>query len=339
MKVSIIVPVYNTEKYIRRSLDSILAQTFSEFECIVVNDCSCDSSPSICDEYGRRDKRIRVIHNHENQGSSITRRTGLEAALCDYVLFVDSDDWIETNMLETLYCNACSDNADIVWCDYDAESADGVVYRREQHFESYDKIFLIKRLLTMGITSTLFNKLVRRDIYFSCEFPPYSRSEDYVITVQMILFAQKIKYVNQVLYHLCNNPMSLTRDVSRKSIGDIEENENWTIILSLLKKEFDDNLALFEPELSIRFNRMKIAYILDKQSRKNAKLFELYPESNKYIFQKSLHESFEYRLLLLLYSKRWMLPFRSIIACLLITVRKLRVDYLNIRLNRGKSGI
>jgi glycosyltransferase involved in cell wall biosynthesis len=85
MNASIIVPVYNTEKYLRRCLDSILGQTFSDFECILVNDSSQDSSPLICDEYVRRDKRVRVIHNAKNQGSSIARRTGLEAVIGDYI--------------------------------------------------------------------------------------------------------------------------------------------------------------------------------------------------------------------------------------------------------------
>jgi glycosyltransferase involved in cell wall biosynthesis len=331
MKVSIIVPVYNVEKYIRRCLDSILSQRFPDFECIIVDDCSPDSCPSICDEYGGIDNRVRVIHNEKNQGSSIARRTGIEVARGDYVLFVDSDDWIESDMLETLYSAALPDNADIAWCDYDVEHADGIVYRRIQHFESFDKIFLIKRLLTMEIASVLFNKLVRRDIYIGCLFPPGSRSEDYVITVQIILSAQKIKYVNRVMYHLCNNPLSLTRDISRRSVGDMEENENWRIILSLLRKNFDNNLVQFEPELSVRFNRMKILYILDRQSRKNVELFESYPESGRHIFQKSLHESFEYKLLLFFYGKKWTIPFRSLIADLLIMARKIRVNYLKIK--------
>jgi glycosyltransferase involved in cell wall biosynthesis len=303
----------------------------------MVNDSTQDSSPLICDEYVRRDKRVRVIHKAKNQGSSIARRTGLEAAIGDYILYVDSDDWIEANMLESLFFIASSDNADIVWCDYDVEESDGAYYRRVQHFESFNKIFLIKRLLSMEIASVLFNKLVKRDLYIRCMFPPYSRSEDYVITLQTILSATKFTYVNQALYHLCNNPMSLTRDISRRSIGDIEENENWTIILSILKEYFDDNLAQLEPEISLRFNRMKIAYILDKQSLKNSTLFELYPESNKHIFQKSLRESFEYKLLLFLYSKKWTIPFRSVMADVLIMARKIRVDWLKVRIRR-KNG-
>jgi glycosyltransferase involved in cell wall biosynthesis len=327
-KVSIIIPVYNVEKYIRRCLDSILRQGFPDFECIVVDDCSPDSSPSICDEYGERDNRFRVIHNEKKQGSSIARRTGLEVARGGYVLFVDSDDWIESDMLETLYSAVLPYSADIVWCDYDVERGDGLYYKREQLFDCFDRIGLIKKLLVMGVASVLFNKLVRRDIYIGCLFPPGSRSEDYVITVQAILSAQKIKYINRVLYHLCNNPLSLTRDISRRSVGDMEENENWRIILSLLKKNFDNNLAQFEPELSVRFNRMKILYILDKQSRKNVELFKLYPESSRYIFQKSLRESFEYKLLLFLYSKKTTIPFRPLITDMLLLERKIRVDYL-----------
>ena len=100
-KVSIIVPVYNVEPYLRQCLDSILAQTFTDWECILVDDGSKDGSGAICDEYAEKDSRFRVVHQ-ENKGSSAARNEGLSLSKGIYLSFIDSDDWVENNYLERL---------------------------------------------------------------------------------------------------------------------------------------------------------------------------------------------------------------------------------------------
>jgi glycosyltransferase involved in cell wall biosynthesis len=109
-KISVIVPVYNTELFIKRCIDSIIGQTFTDFEVILVNDNSTDKSPEICGEYANTDNRIKVIHNAVNRGSSVSRKTGLDIASGTYIQFIDSDDWIEQNMCERLYSTAVSGN-------------------------------------------------------------------------------------------------------------------------------------------------------------------------------------------------------------------------------------
>ena len=99
--ISVIVPVYNTEKYLHRCVDSILAQTYTDFELLLINDGSTDSSGTICDEYAMRDSRVRVFHK-ENGGVSTARNLGLDNAQCEHITFVDSDDWLETKALEYL---------------------------------------------------------------------------------------------------------------------------------------------------------------------------------------------------------------------------------------------
>ena len=116
-KVSIIVPVYKAEAYLHRCVDSILAQTFTDFELLLIDDGSPDRSGEICDEYAQKDSRIRVIHK-ENGGVSSARQRGLDEAVGEYTIHVDSDDWVEPNMLEELYKKAKQDDADIVICDY-----------------------------------------------------------------------------------------------------------------------------------------------------------------------------------------------------------------------------
>lgn len=101
-KISVIVPVYNCEKYITRCLDSILSQTFQNFECIVVDDGSTDGSSTICDKYAEQDARFTVIHQ-KNGGVSAARNAGIDACKGEWLAFVDSDDWCEPNMLKDMY--------------------------------------------------------------------------------------------------------------------------------------------------------------------------------------------------------------------------------------------
>ena len=113
--VSIIVPVYNVEKYLNKCVDSILGQTFEDFELILVNDGSVDRSPSICRDYADKDGRVRYI-SQENMGPGRARNVGIEAAGGAYILFVDSDDYIAENMLEILYGNITTSGADMATC-------------------------------------------------------------------------------------------------------------------------------------------------------------------------------------------------------------------------------
>ena len=118
MKLSIIVPVYNVEPYLRRCIDSILAQTFTDFELILVDDGSPDNCPAICDEYAEKDPRIVVIHK-QNGGLSDARNAGLDIARGEYIGFVDSDDYIDAEMYEKMYNAAIMHNSDIVSCAYE----------------------------------------------------------------------------------------------------------------------------------------------------------------------------------------------------------------------------
>ena len=115
--ISIIVPVYKVEKYIHKAVNSILEQTYKNLEVILVDDGSPDNCPKICDEYAAKDKRVKVIHQ-KNMGLAAARTSGIIKAKGEYVSFIDSDDWIESNMLEKMTLAAEKNCADIVICDY-----------------------------------------------------------------------------------------------------------------------------------------------------------------------------------------------------------------------------
>lgn len=123
-KVSIIIPVYKAESYLHRCIDSILAQTFADWELLLIDDGSPDRSGDICDEYAVKDKRIRVYHK-KNGGVSSARQKGLDMARGEYVIHVDPDDWVEPSMLTELFAKAKAENADMVICDFYLDTKSG----------------------------------------------------------------------------------------------------------------------------------------------------------------------------------------------------------------------
>jgi glycosyltransferase involved in cell wall biosynthesis len=276
-KISIIVPIYNVEKYLRKCLDSILSQTFSDFELILVNDYSLDNSAAICLEYANKDKRIKLVNKQKNEGLPQARKTGFENSIGEFIINIDSDDWIEPNMLEKLYQKAISDNCDIVICHYYSEK-DGVGNVIQKDFSSFDKTKIIKNIISYIASPHVWNKLIKKELYQLAEFPKLSNSEDYVITIQNIYNSNKIGYVNLPLYHYRYNAQSLSNDNERKITARIQENKNWGKVINFLKEKYG-SLEIFEPELSNRVNGFKLVYISDKDLRKNKELFNLYPES------------------------------------------------------------
>lgn len=173
-KLSVIVPVYNTQKYLPECIDSILAQTYTDFELILVDDGSADRSGVICEEYCRSDNRIRVIHQ-ENGGVTAARKRGTEAAQGEYISFVDSDDWLQSDMYEQMLKYAERYDADMVLCDMMAERPAGSTVI---HSSSLDGLFAFERLeqdicsnmlfdFTQnmpGLSLNLWNKIFRSDI-------------------------------------------------------------------------------------------------------------------------------------------------------------------------------
>jgi glycosyltransferase involved in cell wall biosynthesis len=116
--ISILIPVYNVEIYLHRCLESVIAQTFTDYECILIDDASLDNSPIICDEYAVKDSRFKVLHKTQNEGLQKARRSALDIALAEFVFHLDSDDWIEANALELLYEKQKNTDVDVVISGY-----------------------------------------------------------------------------------------------------------------------------------------------------------------------------------------------------------------------------
>lgn len=204
-KVSIIVPVYKVEKYLNRCVDSILAQTFTDFECILIDDGSPDNCPAICDEYAEKDPRVKVIHQ-KNAGVSAARNAGLDAAEGDWIGFVDSDDWIEKDMYQILYEDAVESKSDVVVCGlYEQKiKINKIILKRDEGIKNIFKKngfggFSVLRL----INAKKLGKL-RFDVHVSY-------MEDVKFFYELFKKCESIYWHNVPLYHYENNEESVTR--------------------------------------------------------------------------------------------------------------------------------
>lgn len=214
-KISIIVPVYKAEKYIHKCIDSILAQTFANFEILLINDGSPDKSGKICDEYAKKDKRVKVFHK-ENGGVSLARQLGNDNATGEYTIHADPDDWIEPNMLEELYAKAVEDDADMVMCDYFTNYENKQQYCKSKPSKLEHNIVLKEMFL--HLTCSCCNKLVRRSCYIEhgIKFDPeLSYCEDLMFNTSLLLNKIRISYLPKAFYHYVQyaNPNSIVHSV------------------------------------------------------------------------------------------------------------------------------
>lgn len=216
-KISIICPVYNVEKFLRKCIDSIIAQTFQDWELILVDDGSKDNSASICDEFANEDNRIRVIHK-ENGGVGTARQTGLDAVQGEYVIHVDSDDWVESTMLEELYKKAEATNADVVICDYYRNSSGKQIYCCQK--TDNDPIATLKDIFNKRLYGALWNKLIRRSTLIKYQvrfYPQVNYCEDVLICAQILKHKEVVvSYVPKALYHYLMNETSISHNINRE---------------------------------------------------------------------------------------------------------------------------
>lgn len=200
-KISVIVPVYKAEAYLHRCVDSLLAQTFQDFEVLLVDDGSPDRSGEICDEYARQDSRVRVFHK-ENGGVSSARQCGMDNALGEYTIHADSDDWVEPAMLEELYQKAKEEDADMVICDFYEESRKHSVLKNQKPTAlKHDSVLSD---LFYRLHGSSWNKLVRRGCLekYKIKYPlDLSYCEDLYVNACLVANDIRIAYLPKAFYH------------------------------------------------------------------------------------------------------------------------------------------
>lgn len=226
---SVLVPVYNVEKYLAECIESVLSQTYAHFELILVDDGSTDNSGKICDEYAAKDDRIAVIHQ-ENQGLIMARRKGIAAAKGVFFLFLDSDDYWDASLLQTVNQTVHEYHCDMVLYNFKCVSESGA-FISEFHSPLTDKAVFTKensepfyQALICGAINSLCIKAVSRNIIDNRDYTLYrhiKNGEDLLQTLPLIASAKKIIYLNQSLYNYRNNPESITRGYVHQRYTDI----------------------------------------------------------------------------------------------------------------------
>ena len=202
-KLSIIVPVYNVEKYLEKCIDSILHQKFHEFEIILVDDGSKDSSGILCEEYAKHDNRIIVKHK-QNGGQSSARNLGLEIAMGEYIGFVDSDDWIHEDMYEILMNNAERKNYDIVACNIMMMKSTGTFnpINKSSSNQEFNRVSAMNEIYKNKIlTFSPCNKIYKRELFTGLRFVEGIILEDKDISYKLVDKSENIFYTNDILYY------------------------------------------------------------------------------------------------------------------------------------------
>lgn len=232
-KISIIIPCYKVEKYLDRCVESVVNQTFRDIEIILVDDASPDRVPELCDEWSRKDSRVKVIHKAVNEGLGYARNTGLDVANGEYVAFVDSDDYVDLRMYDTLYSATQNGLIDVVYCglrqevktnqfkfihDYDSPMKFNADKAKLVSISFIGKTEITNRKLFMSVWHGIYRREVieRKKIRFYSE--RNILSEDLPFQVEFCSIAQTIQFIPDILYTYCLNTDSLSRSFNIKKI-------------------------------------------------------------------------------------------------------------------------
>lgn len=222
-KVSIIVPVYNVDKYIRNTLESILKQDYQNKEIIIIDDGSTDKSLEICNNILYERKNVKIIHQN-NLGVSVARNKGLENATGDYIMFVDADDILERDMISTLVKIMDGKNADIAICGYKIKKDNKILeYYGTNVKETYNKNQAIDEFLNEEkMNTSLWNKMFKRDIVSNIKFDEKLKiNEDKVFLLEAILKANKVEYVDKCEYIYIKRENSATSSIFSDRLFDV----------------------------------------------------------------------------------------------------------------------
>lgn len=293
-KVSIIVPVYNVDKYISECVDSIINQTYKNIEIILVDDGSTDNSGKTCDNYSQNDKRIKVIHQ-KNAGAANAKNTGLDNVTGDYIAFIDSDDVVEADWIETMLNLAISNNADISECAFDKYYKNH--YESVVDFDSSSGRFTteeyMKQYLSRWTSSIFCNKLFRKELTENIRFRKERRCiDDEFYTYKVISNAKMIVRTNKVLYHYRQRVTGAVQSKSHQlQITDdaielrVERYEWIKIRFPFLKKTYINN--------DINF-----LIFFSKNSMYNDSTIKKFHETAKYYFKEAIKLGIDTKLLI-----------------------------------------
>ncbi len=255
MTISIIVPIYNVEKYLRQCIESICGQTYQDLEIILVNDGSTDGCYDICEEYRKKDSRIITMHK-ENGGLVSARKAGIKAASGQYIGYVDGDDWCEPDMYERMYQKITEQKVDIVMCGRYEDTGEshkqvfqgipeGKYERQALIEEVYPRMIMNGDFFTWGLFPGVWDKLFRRECVERFQLAVDERivmGEDAACTYPCLLHAKSIYVMHTCLYHYRQTASSMVKKVQE----DSQEQEQFRILYQSVKAELTKDADIYD---------------------------------------------------------------------------------------------
>ncbi|MFC7322727.1 glycosyltransferase family 2 protein [Halobacillus campisalis] len=300
--ISIIVPVYNVEPYLRKCLNSILAQTFTDFEVIVVNDGSTDGSGEICDEFSKNDIRVKVIHE-KFKGVSSARNTGVRFAQGEYIGFVDSDDRVEKEMYKKLYRLCIDSECDISICRLGREIDGKLMYpiQKGGYIVELSNEEAMKELFKGELYRfSLCNKLFKRDLFEGVNFPEGRIHEDMATTYKLFEKAKRISFIDYSGYIYVKRQNSIL--TKKYNSNRLDSFKGWEEIINFMKERYPqlsneylssfvywtvDNSFLVLNQVDKKRERNEYLNIIQNYAKPHCKNILLYcalPMKYKYLF-------------------------------------------------------
>jgi len=287
LKISIIVPVYNVEKFIGKCVRSLFEQTYSYIEYIFVDDCSLDKSinilEAILEEYPNRKEQTRIIRHEENKGLPSARNSGLKLATGEYIFHCDSDDYLDINAIKLLLEEVEKNNADVVWCDWylSFKKNERYMHQKPNKTGIISGLEVIKLILGGKIRHNVWNKLVKRELYIKnniCFPDNYGMGED-VTMIKLFAFTDRVCYLPKALYHYVQiNENAFTHKTTEKHLEELKYNIDH--INSFLKSKYDEDINDY-----ICFFKLntKLHFLISSEKKLYERWLDWFPEANDYI--------------------------------------------------------
>lgn len=280
MKISVITPVYNVRPFIRRCVESLMAQTFTDIEYIFVNDASSDGSIDILKEIvsSYPHKNITILTHEVNSGLPASRKTGFEYASGDYIFNCDGDDFVEPAMLEKMYAAVVGSGADYAYCDF------YLTYEKSERYMSCPSYTTADDALRNGylrgaMKYNVWNKLIKRELYDGVVFPvDHKKGGEDMIMLGILSKAKKVAHVPEALYHYVKtNTSAISESFSQQRVIDIKYNADTAI--SVLGRDYPGDLT--EDIMYFKLN-VKLPFLITDERRRHDVWKQWYPEANIY---------------------------------------------------------
>lgn len=309
--VSIIIPIYNVQNYIERCAKSLFNQSYPNCEFIFVNDCTPDNSieqlTQTIQEFPAIKDKIQIVNKSKNEGLPQARKTGINIANGEYIIHVDSDDWVEKDYVELLVQTAINNNADLVWAGYMKDFPNDMQYQPNRP-SNLDNKTIIYEILNWQIHSGVWCKLFKKEIYKKNNiiFTNKNYVEDMVQTIQCVKYAKRIVYLANCKYHYCYNSESITFSKRNASKNDEEYLYNLNIISSSLQENFN----FYAPILSKCYNNIKFRLLTLYRGDSNLCIPIL--NSHPYSLQYRNMHIIKYTLIYIAYKYKILFPFKFI---------------------------